>query len=283
MHIEHAGDRLGQIGQGRITGRHNVEVIAAKIAPYTFEAKKVDCLNLPSKTFSFRTIELNDETKSAYQDAKGRILLGRNAFDVDDATVFRLFTALQQISSGVRPAWLFKDGEYEELKSTKVAELQTVLESITGKAVVWCKYIAEADAAEVAVCSAGKQYQRIDGSVSVAERSRRIQRWREDGHVLICTIQTGAMVNDWGFADYSIYMSNCFDYMLRLQSEDRTHRAMMTGKAHYIDLRADTAIERRITRSLQRKEDALKTFQDKIRQLRAQRDAAGIDNELAQL
>jgi hypothetical protein len=258
-------------------------VIAAKIAPYTFEARKADCLDLPPKSYSFRTVELSDEAQTAYQDAKHRILMGRNAFDVDDATVFRLFTALQQISSGMRPDWLFEPGEYDGLASSKADELRTTLESLTGKAVVWCKYLAEADAAEAAARQAGKAYQRIDGRVRVSERNRRIQRWREDGDLLISTIQTGAMVNDWGFADYGIYMSNCFDYMLRMQSEDRTHRAMMTGKAHYIDLRANTGIERRITRSLQRKEDALKVFQDKIRQLRAKQDAKSIEKELAQL
>ncbi|MGL5468749.1 MAG: SNF2-related protein, partial [Shewanella sp.] len=246
MHLEHAGDELGKIGQGRIIGRHNVEAIAAKIAPYTFEARKADCLNLPDKTYSFRTVEIGDEAQMAYSEAKRRILMGKNAFEVDDATIFRLFTALQQISSGIRPNWLFEPGEYVDLASTKAKELRVILESLTGKTVVWCKYLSEVDAAEGAARQAGKTYQRIDGRIPVADRNQRIQRWREDDDILISTIQTGAMVNDWGFADYSIYMSNCFDYMLRMQSEDRTHRAMMTGKGHYIDIRANTGIERRI-------------------------------------
>lgn len=283
MHIEHAGDAFGQIGQGRIIRRHNVDTIAAKIAPYTFEARKADCLDLPDKTYSFRTVEIGEEAQAAYQDAKRRILMGRNAFEVDDATVFRLFTALQQISSGMRPDWLFEPGEYMDLSSTKANELRVTLESLTGKTVVWCKYLSEASAAEGAARQAGKSYQRIDGRIPVTERNKRIQRWREDDDLLISTLQTGAMVNDWGFADYSIYMSNCFDYMLRMQSEDRTHRAMMTGKGHYIDLRANTNIERRIARSLHHKGDALKAFQYKIRQLRMRRDADAINKELATL
>jgi SNF2-related domain len=282
-HLKYTGDDWGMPGTGKICGRYNVETIAAKIAPYSFEARKADCLQLPPKSYSFRTVQLGDIAQAAYSEAKLRILMGRKAFEVDDATIYRLFTALQQISSGMRPAWLFEPGEFTELASTKTEQLQATLVSITGRAVVWCKYHAEADAAEEAVHQAGKAYWRIDGRVPLAERNLRIQHWREAGDVLICTIQTGAMVNDWGFADYSIYMSNSFDYMLRTQSEDRTHRAMMTGKAHYIDLHADTGIERRIRRSLLRKENACKAFQDHIRQLRDKRDDAAITRELNNL
>lgn len=269
FHLKHAGDDWGMRGQGRIVGRFNTERIAARIAPYAFEVRKADCLDLPPKTYSYRTAALSDAAQAAYTEAKQRILYGRKAFDVDDATIYRLFTALQMISAGVLPEWLFEPGEIAPLPNAKLPLLTEALAGISGKAVVWCKYRAEADAAERTIAGAGKRCVRIDGTVPHVERRHRLQAFREDAQVLISTLQLGSRVNDWGFADYAIYMSNSFDYAIRSQSEDRTHRAMMTGKAHYIDLRADTGIERRIHRSLNVKENALRAFQDKIRALRA--------------
>lgn len=286
-HLKHAGDDWGMHGQGRITGRFNTDLIAAKIAPYSFEARKADCLDLPPKTYSYYTAELSDAAREVYDDAKLRILHGKKAFEVDDATIYRLFTALQLISSGIAPEWLYDKDKGErapEINSPKLPLLCEVLRNTSGKRVVWCKYRAEADQVERALEETGIAHRRIDGTVRPVERRKRLHQWKnEDADVLVSTIQVGDMVHDWGFADYAIYASNSFDYMLRAQSEDRTHRAMMTGKAHYIDLRADCGIEKRINRSLGHKEHALKAFQDKIRQLRLQQNKDAIVQELEAL
>jgi hypothetical protein len=277
FHLRYSGDSVGLRGQGRIIGRFNTDVIAAKIAPYAFEIRKSDCLDLPPKTYSYKSSALDSDGAEAYAEAKRRILYGREAFDVDDATIYKLFTALQLISAGVVPRWLFNPGEVC-LSSPKAALLAETIQEISGKAVIWCKYLDEADAAEGVLASHGKRYVRIDGGIPARERTSRIDAFRRDVDFLVCTLQVGAKVHDWGFADYAIYMSNSFDYSLRAESEDRTHRAMMTGKAHYIDLRTETGIERRIARSLQKKEHAVRAFQDKIRQLRTQNTKAARDS-----
>lgn len=282
-HLKHTGDEFGAHGTGRICGRFNIDLIAAKIAPYSFEARKADCLELPPKTYSYLSAPLDDQSQRLYAEAKHRILFGKKAFEVDDATIFRLFTALQQISSDIAPSWLFEPHEIEALNGGKTQLLREALASCKGKTVVWCKYLAEADKAERIAIDSSRRVVRIDGGVSLADRAQRVQAFRGDADVLVSTIQTGGMVNDWGFADYAIFMSNSFDYMLRAQAEDRTHRAMMTGKAHYIDLRSETGIEKKIQRSLSRKENALKAFQDKIRQLRTANDERAIGAELAAL
>lgn len=275
-HLRHTGDDWGQRGQGRICGRFNTDVIAAKIAPYAFEVRKADCLDLPPKTYSYKTAALDDAGAAAYAEAKRRLLMGRQAFDVDDATIYKLFTALQLISTGLLPHWLFEMGEYP-LTSPKQRLLAETLPEIDGKAVIWCKYRSEADAAADTLTAAGRRFVRLDGAVPPKQRRAVVDAFRTDADAMICTLQVGAKVNDWGFADYAIYLSNSFDYSLRAESEDRTHRAMMTGKAHYIDFRANTGIERRIARSLDKKENAVRAFQDKIRQLRSHGTRAARD------
>lgn len=275
-HLRHTGDGWGMRGHGRIVGRFNTGVIAAKIAPYAFEVRKADCLDLPPKTYSYKTAALDDAGLAAYAEAKRRLLHGRNAFDVDDATIYKLFTALQLISAGILPHWLFKPNEYQ-LAGPKQRLLAETLPDLTGKAVIWCKYRAEADAAATTLQAEGRRFVRLDGSVPQRQRRAVVDAFRTEADIMICTLQAGAKVNDWGFADYAIYLSNSFDYSLRAESEDRTHRAMMTGKAHYIDFRAETGIERRIARSLNAKENAVRAFQDKIRQLRQQGTKAARD------
>lgn len=272
MHLKHEGDWCGNYGQGRIIGRFNTELIAKKLGVYSFEARKSDCLDLPDKTYAFCTAQMSDSLGDVYQSAKTIILKGAKAFDVDDATIFRLFTTLQQVSLGIVPKWLLDELKLDiTFDNPKVAVLLEQLESMPkqSKKVVWCKYIDEADAVTHTLKSLGYNVVNIDGRVKPELRGGLIQDLAQDAEILVATTATGGQVWDMGFVDYAIYMSNSFDYQVRAQSEDRIHRNGMSSKAHYVDIYTNCGIEKRIQRSIGRKENAAIAFMDNIRQLRS--------------
>lgn len=64
------------------------------------------------------------------------------------------------------------------------------------------------------------------------------------------------------FCDYVIYYNNDWDYATRAQSEDRVHRIGQTNNVHIVDICADETIDKRILRSLGRKEGILEAFKD---------------------
>lgn len=272
MHLTHEGDWYGNYGQGRIIGRFNTELIAKKLGVYSFEARKKDCLELPPKSYAYYTAQMSGELSDVYNSAKKAILGGKNAFEVDDATVFRLFTTLQQISLGIVPQWLMDelvlDGHYE---NPKIKVLMETLESMPkqSKKVIWCKYIAEADDVTRFLKYAGYAVVNIDGRVNPNLRGGVLVELAQDAEILVATTATGGQVWDMGFVDYAIYMSNSFDYQVRAQSEDRIHRKGMSDKAHYVDIFTECGIEKRIQRSIGSKENAAKAFMDNIRQLRS--------------
>lgn len=286
-HLRHEGDYYGRIGAGRITKRLNTDVLAEKIAPYAYETRKADCLDLPKKTYAFRTASMNDAQRQIYEETKIAILNGTRAFEADDATIYRLFTSLQMIASGLVPRFVADLLNMPEirLESPKIPVLLDILDGISkgAKTVVWCKYIAEADFATEAMRRNGYTVHRMDGRLNTQQRHEQLEAFHQTGQILVATTATGGQVLDIGFADYAIYLSNSFDYQQRAQSEDRLHRIGMSSKAHYIDIYAECPIENRIKNSLARKENAVRNFADKVRQLRSERRLHEITEMLQKL
>lgn len=268
VHLGYALRMYGKTLQYKTIARYNTDIISNKIAPYTFEVKKSDCLDLPPKTYSFASAYMDDDTDFLYAEAKRRILYGKDAFEADDATIYRLLLALHQISSGIVPKVLAED--FPEMGNPKIDVLKQQVRLLPKgeRVVIFVSYLAELEAAKRCLVSEGYKVYTISGDVPVNTRHELIKQFKSDGGILIATTATGGQSIDLSFAHYVIYMSNRFNYKDRVQSEDRIHRIGMTGNAHYIDIRMECGIEKMINRSLKRKENAAQKFLEQIRYLR---------------
>ena len=80
---------------GRIISSHNWDYLAEKIAPYTYQVRKEECLTLPDKLHESRHFRLSGEQRRAYEMAKEDALTRRDPDDWSAIWIFRLFTALQ--------------------------------------------------------------------------------------------------------------------------------------------------------------------------------------------
>ncbi len=87
--------------KGMIVRALNTEVLAQKIAPYTYQVTRAECLDLPEKIYKRRYFYRTPQQEAAYQQAKWELLdiVPDEYCDLMYA-IFRLFTALQQITSG---------------------------------------------------------------------------------------------------------------------------------------------------------------------------------------
>jgi len=85
---------------GLIVRSHNEEYIAEKIKPYTYQVTKKECLDLPKKIYKTYYFKMEQNQWELYEIAKNEILLDIDYDKFESYTIFRLFTALQQITSG---------------------------------------------------------------------------------------------------------------------------------------------------------------------------------------
>jgi len=255
---------------------HNVGYLAAKIAPYTYQVRKSECLDLPDKLYEMRYFCMSDEQHRAYEQAKEEIL----SVDVDDWTsiaIFRLFTALQAIVCGF---WTRREPKTQALEHLtfqhqRIDVLREVLDEIPGgeKIIIWSKY-------QHAIKEIRTALQLRDGADAVAEfhgtipqnqRYLELARWQQGGaRFLLATQSTGGHGLTLNESAHAIFYADSYKYSERVQAEDRQHRYGQTRQPTYISLCCSASIDERIHASLEKKESALRSFQQQVQRYRTE-------------
>jgi SNF2 family DNA or RNA helicase len=257
-HLEYSDKFPGLIVRSR-----NLDNIANKIAPYVYQVTKDECMNLPEKLYDQIWFGLTEEQDSAYTLAKEEILLDREYDDIDSVTIFRLFTALQQIVSGF---WNRNGNEFIRFPHKRIDALKTVIDGIpeNEKVIIWCKYIESVDQISAALDNCALYY----GDLSESERDAQLARFRDQARFLIATMSTGGHGLTLNEARFHIFYENEFKYSHRIQAEDRSHRIGQTRCVTYIDIVSHSGIDRRIHTALSKKEDVVKSFRREVKETR---------------
>ena len=272
--------RRGDDGRLRRTGRivrvHNADYMAAKMAPYVYQVRKDECLDLPDKLFETRWCSLTSRQRQLYDQAKVEILTQWEYDDWSPIKIFHLYTALQSIVCGF---WNRTDpatGRRELLQfdTQRMRVLMQTLDEIPEgeHVVIWAKYhdSIERIRAEIAARGGESSVHLYHGELTDSERAESLARWRERGGYLLATQSAGGHGLTLVEAAYSIFWADGFKYSERIQAEDRTHRIGQTRRPVYITLACTDCIDTRIQSALGRKGDALAEFQGRIEHYRAQ-------------
>jgi len=254
----------------------NLEQLAAKIEPYTFQITKEEAgLNLPPQLTDAMYFSMTKEQKHWYELAKDEILSSAEGREWDTYIIFRLFTALQQISSGFWNRRL-SAGKYKliefphERLDTLAAAVQRVPDG--EKMTIWCKYHHSVTAViEMLTASYGRSsVAAYHGRLSEGKREAELNRFRtiEDVRFLCVTPGTGSHGLDFTVAAYGNFYENGFKYLERKQAEDRHHRYPQTQTVTYTDIICENSIDGRIQRALERKENVVAQFKRKLDQVK---------------
>ena len=265
--------------KGMIVRALNTEVLAAKIAPYIYQVTKAECLDLPEKIYKRRYFELTDAQRNAYQQAKFELLdiVPDEYCDLMYA-IFRLFTALQQITSGF---WSRREEEGSELEREtyphrRLEVLTDILHEIPvhEKVVIWAKYhydiegIARTLPQEYpdrpAVYFHGKNTRVRDEEVAKFARG--------EARLFVGTQSAGGHgLNDLADVAHIIFYNNGFKWSERLQAEDRCHRLSTVRSPLYWDIVAGDTIDERIIRALAKKEDVATAFRREVEKVKGEK------------
>lgn len=250
---------------GRIRRVLNVDYLARKIAPYTYEVSKSDVLDLPNKVYYTRGFALTNEQEEHYDDVAATLLEKVN--EMRPETIYRLFSALQGITSGF--AIQLSDDNlhstrmqmYPPRENPRIQELMDLLEDIGNEqAVIYCQYTQEiADILSVLGDSALPFY----GEMSQKERQCNKNKFR-DGRVkyLVANKSCAKFGLNLQFCRNEIFYNNDWDWGTRAQAEDRLHRAGQTREVRIYDIVAGGTIDTTIMKCLLKKE----SLSDRIKQ-----------------
>lgn len=278
-HLEYE-ERKDAFGRKRRTGRilrsHNEDYLAAKIAPYTYQVRKDECLDLPDKLHETRYCSMSAEQRKRYDQAKYEILMRLEYDDWSPVQIFHLFSTLQTIVCGF---WNRTDPDTEKLEHLDISHYrldllrETVAEIPDGEPVIiWAKFrqsvheIAGALRATYGDESVALYY----GELNEAQRNAELARWRTGARFLVATQSAGGHGLTLNEAAYVIFYADGFKYSERIQAEDRNHRIGQARRPVYITLQCADSIDDRIATALGRKGNALAVFQERMDKYRKQ-------------
>lgn len=268
--------------RGKIKGMENIDYIVRKIAPYTYQITKDECLNLPSKTYNTAYCELTEEQLDYYHYCAQKLL-----FEVDELephTIYRMFTGLQNVISGIRiDVELDKFGRElffdKPQDNPRIQTLVDIAHRIGDKMLIFCKYTHEInDVVEVLNSEFGEGAALpFNGAIKQKERQENIKKFEHSAQFLVVNKVTAGYGLNLQFCSYVIYYSNDWDYATRGQSEDRVHRIGQNENVHIIDIIAEKTLDERIQSCLFRKERLVDTFKAWIDDLQDKKDIKAME------
>lgn len=263
-----AANHLEYDDKGRIRRCLNVEYLVRKIAPYTYQVKKDECLTLPHKKYSLEYCHLTDEQEEHY-DGISDIFL-KQVDELYPTTIYKLFTALQHVISGNRvitsPNKSIKTMPffYKPLENPRILKLLSLIKD--EKYIIWCKYTSEIKIiakilrglyGQESVCE-------FYGEISKKNRQESIFRFKNESKFFIGNKTCAGYGLNLQFCNNVIYYSNDWDLATRLQSEDRVHRLGQENQVNINDIIASETLDNRILKCLRRKEMLVDSFKTEI-------------------
>lgn len=261
-----AANHLEYDDYGKIRKVLNVDYLTNKIAPYSFEISKDQCLDLPEKRHHNYHFGLTEYQMVTYAETLDYLTL--HVDEYDETTVYRLLHALQLVVSG-REVDTFKKITHtpmfeNPLDNPRIELLEYVLRWIEGKIIIWCKYHFEIDEVKCLLQSLNLKYAEMHGNIPLSKREEMKDEFENNPEVniLIGNKKSGGRGLNLQFCNNMIFYSNDFDWGATAQGEDRIHRPGQSEQCNYYYLWSDRGIDEMIQENQKRKANLDETIRN---------------------
>lgn len=220
------------------------------IAEGAFRVLKKDCLDLPPKIKKRIVVELDPKAKKVYDG-----LMKEWLYQLDDGSIIEAKYIVQKMTQFAKicSGWV---GE-TKLPCTKRSTLEALLNDIKDRSkgiVIWCRFIDEVNDV-VEICEkVGLSGLTFTGNDSAKEVVNAFQK-NEKLKVFVTTIKKGAKAITLTKASHVIYYGCDYDYELKVQSEDRTHRigSEIHDRIQYYEMYTKDTVEQSAFESIKNK------------------------------
>lgn len=247
----------------------NVDYLTEKIAPYMYQIKKDEVLKeLKPKQYHMRYFFLDDLQEEEYYETKELFLF--NVVDWRSETIFKLFSALQHITSGKKvlsapEKRMRTEKMYTWENNPRIQCLKRTLENIgEDKCIIFAKYQDEINDIALLLQSENKSYIEFTGKISQKKRQENREKFKNHVQFMLANKQCGAYGLNLQFCHNIIFYSNDFDLATRLQAEDRVHRIGQDKIVNIYDICCKYTIDVFIANCLQNKTNLLDSFKKQI-------------------
>lgn len=261
---------MGGYENKRIVGTRNMEEFMEQVAPYIFQMRASEAVDLPEQVFKVRKVELSKTHRAFYDKLKKERVA--ELPDTEDEmlhvkNILTLYGALQQICSGFitvsdGPECRVTQQLVDPKSNPKVQEILDIIEELPDdeQVIIWCKYTYEVEM--LAALLRGNMTSKFESSEPVRFTGAFTEEEKEKGKQLflakkcryfISTQQSGGTGLTLNTARYVVYFSNTFDLLHREQSLKRNHRIGQTRGVVYFDIVVENSIEEEILDALMTK------------------------------
>jgi len=247
---------MGNRSFQEIVGYRRLDELNEKLLAFSNRILKEECLDLPEKVYTRRQIELTDEQLTVYTQMKKLALAQlENGELATTESVLTQIMRLQQICCGFFQP---DDGEIQPIPNNRLSGLMSVVDEISGKAIIWASYtydiqrIAQALRDRFGPDSVATYF----GGTPQKERQEIVDKFQDANSELRFFVgqpKTGGFGITLHQANTVIYFSNSYDLEIRLQSEDRAHRIGQKKSVTYVDLVSPRTIDEKVLSALRKK------------------------------
>jgi len=238
-----------------VTSYRRLDELADKLEKFSYRVLKEDCLDLPPKVFTTRTVEMTPEQQEKYYTMKRAAIAEHDGKIMSSATALTTLLRLHQITCGTFKA---DDDTIIHLKNNRLTALMDCLEETEGKVIIWATYREDIKKIVDSLKKAYGEASTVEyhGGVDATLRQDHIAQFQQvkgPTRYFVGNPSTGGYGITLTAANTVIYYSNSYDLEKRLQSEDRAHRIGQTGSVTYVDLVSEKTIDERIIKALKDK------------------------------
>ena len=263
----------------QIVGYQNIEELTATVAPYTFECRKSDVLDLPPKIFKKSYITLTKEQRALYDKVKKEQSYEWDGQEVTCENVLGVALRLHQIAGGYATTYTEEQGPNGKIKRISHANeivpwqrnpkvLDMLDYAADGKAmIIWCAYRTEIEACVKALKATfpDRVVREIHGGVNEADRNKAKDEFQSGKCTyLVGNTATGGVSLTLTACEIMYYYNNTEKSVDREQSEDRAHRDGLKHSVLYIDSIAEKTVDVTIIKSLAIKANLADYIRDHI-------------------
>jgi SNF2 family DNA or RNA helicase len=240
-----------------VMGYQRLDELTAILREFSTRILKSECLDLPDKLYTKRTVAMTPEQLKAYVEMKRAAITFFEDNPMTAASVLTQMTRLHQITCGHVKT---DDGEVRPLKNNRIKELLQVLDETDGKVIIWAVYRHDIQTIEKEIAN---EYGRESVASYYGDTKDNIRQSIVDDFMVagsdlrffIGNPKTGGYGLTLTSSHTVVYYSNDYSLEVRMQSEDRAHRIGQTQKVTYIDLMAEGTIDEKIVKALNNKID----------------------------